>query len=326
MKFFFGKIIKTKIILTIPFIFLLFSGLYSTKNNIYELSFKMSGSAKGHILLIFPYRVFYSSDASLLFKCHKNDRGTTFELFDVPRTGRLIRTLGLTGRSLGVFTADNNVKNGENLYKNIIANFKTIAPKYSKYIKRTYWNNYYFNKINKRITFVRTNQGITKDLKYDFWLKKSPAKKKLKASFNIYLILGEIIKAYNHSFLPPDRKLSDIVGSETSWMSEDIDFSETLRKATLHAAAIFKRIKPIKQKHPFRVTYNASTNRKGTVIIKGETNPEVFVWGSFKITYFSRVVKIRIKDQKLISDSMKIDIFNKSGKGGSFYASILLKD
>jgi len=322
----FKNLFGIKTILTAFLIFSMFSDLLPTQNSIYELSFKMTGNAKGHILLIFPYRVFYSSDASLLFKTYENDKETRFELIDVPKTGRLVRTIGFSGRSLAVLTADNNITKGETLYKNIIDNFETTAPKYSKFIKKTYWNNYSFTKIKRGITFIRTKRGINKDLKYDFWLKRSPTKKKLKTSFNIYRILSEIIKAYNHSFLPPNRDLSEIIGSHVSWMSEEIDFSETLKKSTRHAASIFKKIKPLKQKKPFRVKYNLTENRKGIITIKGESKPEIAVWGSFKIMYFSRTVKIRINDKKLISDKMIIEIYNKSGKGGTFFASILLKN
>jgi len=196
-----------------------------------------------------------------------------------------------------------------------------------KFINKTIWNNFKFTNIKDRITFNRSSDGIHKNLSYSFFLTRSSGDHPLKIKFNIYRILGEIISSYNNSFLPENRDISDLIDTGTmKWQSEKIDFSDILARSALLAAAIFKKIRPLKQERPFRAGFYSTLSDNTYLIIKGEAKPDISIWGSFRIRNFIREVKIRIKDHVLISDNMVISVYNESGKGGWLETSLILKE
>ncbi|MEN8222234.1 MAG: hypothetical protein ABFR36_03150 [Acidobacteriota bacterium] len=295
--------------------------------SLYELSYEISGSAKGTILLIFPYRVYYSSAASLIFSTsYAQDGKKKFSLQDINGTGHMIRTLGFSGRSLGIMTADNDKSKGKELSIKLKNGFSVKAPEYSKYIKKSFWNNLLFKKVKGSIKFSRTPDGISSDLKYNLWLKRSSGEKPLRINFNIYRILGEVIKSNKHSFLPENKKISYLINrGNMKWTSGKIDFSEMLARSALYAASIFKKIKRLKQEKPFYAEFFSRLSDKGELIIKGVAEPEVSVWRSFRIKKYIREVRIRVKGRQMISDKMIIEVYNDTGKGGRLTTTLKLK-
>ncbi len=295
---------------------------------LYEMSYEIYGSAKGRVLLIFPYRVYYSSAASLTFSTSPvKNGGNLFTLYDVGRTGYMIRTLGFSGRSLGIMTADNDVSRGKNLSAELKKEFSLKAPEYSKFIRKSSWNNFLFNKIQSSIKFLRSSNGINSKMKYRLWLKRSPGEKPLRINFNIYRILGEVIRSFKHSFLPAGKNISDLItAGKMKWTSGKIDFSEMLARSALYSAAIFKKIKRLKQEKPFYADFSSRLSKNGYLKIKGSAEPDVSVWGSFRIKKFIRNVIIRIKDQKLISDNILIEVYNDAGQGGTFRTTLQIRE
>ena len=317
-----------KIIFLILITLILFLSPPTLTGYTYDFSYSITGDARGRILIIFPYRVFYTSDASLLFSATPDDKGNIhFRLTGVEKTGFMMRTLGFSGRSLAVLTADNNKTRGKAKSTILKNSFPIRAPEYSKFIRKYYWNNFIFKRTTGTITFLRDGSGISRNLKYNLWLKRSSGEKPVKINFGIYRIMGEAIKAFNHSFLPEDTNISTLaVNPKRKWTSEEIDFSNILAQSALYSAGIFKKIRPLKQERPFRAKYSSSLSDNSYIIIKGSAKPDVSVFKSFKIIYFSREVKIRLKDHILISDSIIIDVYNKKGKGGRFTTNLILKN
>ncbi|MCK4889007.1 MAG: hypothetical protein KAS97_03690 [Candidatus Aminicenantes bacterium] len=316
-----------KILFIILITLIIFSSPATLAGDTYEFSYKITGDAKGRILIIFPYRVFYTADASLLFSATPDDKGNTlFKLTGVEKTGFMMRTLGFSGRSLAVLTADNNKTRGKSKSTMLKNGFPQRAPEYSKFIRKYYWNNFIFKRTIGTITFLRDGNGISRNLMYKLWLKRSSGEKPVKINFGIYRIMGEAIKAFNHSFLPENTDISMLeVNPQRKWTSEDIDFSNILAQSALYSAGIFRKIKPLKQEKPFRVNYSSSLFDNSYLIIKGSAKPYVSVFKSFKIINFSREVKIRLKDHLLIYDSIIIDVYDKTGKGGRLKTNLILK-
>ncbi len=292
----------------------------------YRFSYHIEGNAKGRILLIFPYRVYYSSKASAIFSASPVRNGLIFKLSSINETGFMMRTLGFSGRSFAILTAGNDLKKSKIFADNISNQLDLIIPEYSRFIKKKYWNNYYFNRIKERIKFFRSDSGVNNNVFYDLWLKKSPHKNKISISFNIYRILGEIIKIYNHPFLPENVGIDQITrGEQLSWTSEGIDYSRILNKSARFAAGIFKLISPLKQERPFKVNYTAKENNS-TISIVGKSYPDVSIWNSFLIKKFSRSVKISVKDGIILSDIIEVIVKNGSGKGGTFKSTLELQN
>lgn len=294
----------------------------------YEMSFELTGNARGTILLLFPYRVYYTANAALLFTpTPEPDGSTLFRLEGVGRTGYMMRTLGFSGKSLGILTADNDRIRAKGLSENLFAKFGTESPSYSRVIKKVIWNNFSIGQAINRITFRRTSDGIHRNITYNLKLALNGSEKPLKISFNIYRILAEIIRAYNTSYLPVNMSVPDLVaGAPKSWRSKEMDFSDILASSAVLAAGIFRKIAPLHQSKPFTAVYSVSSVDGTFIIIKGEAEPDISIWGSFRIRTFSREVKIRINDNMLISDRIMITVDNNSDDGGRFSASLILTD
>lgn len=315
-----------KIFFIILITLLLFLNPAALPGATYEFSYKITGDAKGRILIVFPYRVFYTADASLLFSATPDvDGNTLFKLTGVEKTGFMMRTLGFSGRSLAILTADNNKTRGKAKSAMLKDSFPLRATEYSKFIRKYYWNNFIFKNTNGTISFLRDRYGISRGLINNLWLKRSSGGKPVKINFGIYRIMGEAIKAFNHSFLPENTNILSLAEDpKKKWTSEDIDFSKILAQSALYSAGIFKKIRPLKQEKPFRADYTSSISNESFLIIKGSAKPDVSVFNSFRIINFSREVKIRLNDHLLISDTIIIDVYNKTGKGGRIMANLML--
>ena len=122
-----------KIIFLILITLILLSNPPTLTGYTYELSYKITGDAKGRILIIFPYRVFYTSNASLLFSVTPDAKGDTlFKLTGVEKTGFMMRTLGFSGRSLAILTADNSKARGKGKSTRLKKEFQLRVHEYSK--------------------------------------------------------------------------------------------------------------------------------------------------------------------------------------------------
>lgn len=290
----------------------------------YEVYYTITGDARGRILLIFPYRVFYTSRASLIFMSSASQGESLFRLKSIGSTGYMMRTLGFAGRALGVITADDDKNAGKSVYKKLLSEFSMNRPEYAGFIRNTYWNHFSFKNMADGITFRRSENGTNRDLEYNLVLDRSDGGKPLRIQFNIYRILGEIILSYNHQVFPENFKPEMISGEKKIvWESGDIDFSETLSRSTILAAGIFKKISPLKQEKPFRVEYSVYRENDSTLAVSGASKPDVSVWHGFRITEFQREARIRTSDMTIVSDMILIQVRNESGKGGTFRAGIV---
>jgi len=292
--------------------------------DLYELSYEVTGNAKGTILLIFPYRVYYTSYASLILSTRRSGNGDLlYTLERVGNTGYMMRTLGFSGRSLGIITAGRNKSRGKIRCGELKKEFSENSAEYYKYIRKTYWNHFRFNRVKGKLQFRRDPSGIQKKLKSHLRLTRTPGEKPLKISFNIYRILGEVIKSADYPTLPSGQGIHDLItGGRMQWKSGNIDYSEFLARSALYAAGIFRKIRRLKQEKPFRAGFSSHLSGNNILIIRGQAEPEVSIFGSFRIKKFIREIRFSTVDHKLISDRLIIEVRNKSGKGGRFITTL----
>lgn len=292
----------------------------------YNFSYFIKGSAKGHVLFIIPFRVFYQASASVDFSAEKDKGKYKFSSVDISKPGYMIRTLGFSGRSVALLAAHKNREKGKIFSKQLLNNFNSVITGFGKYVKKKYYNLFMIPALTKNtIFFSGSEDGVLVSPHSGLQLKRTNPGRIMKINFNIYKIMMEVIKAYNHSFLPHGSNLSGLSRMKNkTWFSRDIDFSGILTRSARLAARVFAKIGYLDQERSFRVKYTIVRSDSDILSIRGESFPDVKIWRNIKIRSYSRDIIIRKKDLVLIRDSFYVEVVDKKGRGGFFKATLKL--
>jgi len=280
----------------------------------YNFTYTFQGHTRGKFFLFIPYRVFYKSSASIDFSTQKGEGGNLDFFFKkTVGSGYMMRTSGFPGKAFVVLTADYDLARGLAFGKKKMKQVSSIAPFYNRYIKK---RRIFLFKISSRspdsIRFTRTPDGIHTGCRENFDVHFQYAPEHLNICFNIYKIMTELLKNYNHPYLPPQGAP---VKEETTWQSRGLDFSETLNRVGGLAAKIVKKHVSFKQEYPFHVHYRVLEDNAHNITIQGDAAPQVKIWEQFRITGYTRRVKTRKQDGIIIEDKIHIKIRNRKGQG-----------
>jgi len=295
----------------------LFSLLVFSEKLKYNFSYSLNGDNHGWLLFIIPYRTYYESFASVNFEAQRmDDDSFMFYFSDIPELGHMMRTSGFSGRSLVILTAGYNLNRSLDFSKKKLADFYKIAPYYSKFIKkkRPFLFKIFPNSKNS-IRFKRDPSGKHSDFFIDFKLRFQYYPEVLNIDFNIYKILLEMLKVYNHKF-SPNIKINRLnENPQNKWQSSPLNYSNNLNRIVRMAARIMKKLPRFRQKHDFELEYKINKINQKTIIIQGSKKQDLKIWGKFAIKNYSRKIQIRLKDNVLIEDSITIKIRNPKGNG-----------
>ncbi|MEN8154109.1 MAG: hypothetical protein ABFR75_08800 [Acidobacteriota bacterium] len=300
--------------------------LFSETKLKYNFSYFLKGNAKGHVLFIIPFRIFYQSFASVDFSAERDGKKLRFISTDIPEPGHMMRTLGFSGRSFALLVASANRKKGKELSKQLLGDLTSVIPGFGKYIKKKYNNLFSIPSSQKnKIFFYRSEDGISATSYSGLRLKRLNSGKIIKINFNIYKIMMEVVKAYNHSYLPRDLELSDLILiKKKTWFSKNVDFSTLLTRSARFAARIFTKIRPLNQDKPFSIKYSILKSDNNFLILRGEAFPGVKIWHSIKVRSYIRDIIIRKRDLVLTKDSFTVKVTDKKGRGGFINATLKL--
>lgn len=283
----------------------------------YNFTYKFQGAAKGVILLIFSYRAFYESSASVNFSAQKTAAGDYEFFFDgIAGTGYMMRTTGLTGKTLVILTADYDLERSVPFADAKLADFQNIAPYYAEYIRRKKQFRFkIYSRDRDAIRFVREKSGAFRDWHIDFDVRFEHHPEVLNIDFNIYKILLEMLKANDHPVIDT-RDLSALSSNpRQKWLSPPLDFSDNLNRIGPLAARFVGQVAHFKQERPFRVEYRLTETDSSTITIVGEARPDVEIWGKFVISRFFRRLKLRVKDEVLLEDVLRVDVQKAKSEG-----------
>lgn len=292
----------------------------------YNFSYQFRGSTHGKILLIIPFRVYYESFASVNFSSEKNaNGGFDFYFSDISESGYMMRTSGFLGKTLVVLTADYDLKKGLKFAFHKLKHF--YEPYYSKFIKRKkpFLFRIYSTKKNS-MGFRRNSRGIHSHFFIDFNVRFQHHPEILNIDFNIYKILLEMLKVYNHSFLPGKKIETLIKRPRQEWKSSLLNYSSNINRVVVLAARIMKKLKPLKQTAPFRIHYRVSNLTPSIIEVTGISKPGVPIWGRHLIKEVTRKIRIRLKDRILLEDTFTLTIENPQGNGLQARTSLQLKN
>ncbi len=304
-----------------------FSAFAANNKVIYTYNFVFRGDAKGKILLIIPFRVYYEAKGSVNFMAEKEPDGNSkFSYYNIVNTAYVARTLDFSGKKLCLMTADYDLVRSKAFGKEKIADLKTNLPYYSKYIRSAYA---YPFEIGTRspgaAAFFRSVEGIHKDVSGDFHIIQRFNYKNFDVNFNVDKIMFETLKGFNHSFFPT-RNPGDITGYDKEWLSEPLDFTAIMNAIARHVSAYVGKHVKFKQQYPIRLKYKVAESTDSMIYIVGDSAPYVKIWGEIVIKKFSRRIKINPKDNTLLLDEIDLDLRNKKGNGGTIILSLKRQD
>ena len=305
------------------FIIIGFTGLSGVELS-YNITYLVQGEVRGAFLMFIPYRVCFEVSGSVDFKAWKN-RFNQYEFtFDrVNKPGYLFRSLGFRARHFVIVAAYHEMDELLVFLVDKLNGLKNRNPAYSEQMQRT---RKLLIKIPAKqangIRFRRDQFGKHDHFCFNLELRPTFNQPRAKIDFNVYRIMIEFLKTFNHSYLP--KNVSNFnINHRYEWKSQWLDFSENINKAAWSVATFIKRFITFKQKHPFRLSYRLNGLDDALIEICGEAHPEVKVWGGYKLKDFYRKVRIRKSDHVLIEDSVYLVIRNQKGRGGD--AQIILK-
>ena len=280
----------------------------------YHFDYFFQMNMEGKLLRLVPYRFFYEASASVKFKCWERWKGEYEFCFDGIRSpGYVMSTGGLNGSSLYFFTADYDLKRAEKFRERKIVDFKRRQPFYSDNIEKIRRRPMsILSRDEDNIRFIRSKTGVHRDSEVHIPLSDSHS-----STFSfIYEILGQLLLAYNHPFLPENSVSSLQELKETAWYSRPLNFSNLLRETVKLTSEDAKKRAKFKQKGIFRMRYRLMEIEGGQVEICGDCEPHVKIWKEMKLHLLTRKVTLRLRDGAVIKDTMFLDFRDKKGKGG----------
>ena len=285
----------------------------------YNFFYNFSMEMKGKYALIVPYRFYHEVSASVNFLAWLNEKGDYDLCFDgIGGTGYVMATGGMTGNSLWFFSADYDLDKAARFRENKIEHFKKAYPFYAAKIK----------KIRRRpmkilsttgdaVRFSREPRGIHYNSNVNIRLTDPHSR----TYSNIYEILGKLLNAYNHSFLP--ENLQKVEASRLErwtgrvWYSSPLDFSTVLEEAAKLTSEGAEKNARFRQTQTFNLQYRITDIDDKTLEICGESFPNVNVQKNMKITHTLRKVKIRLDDNIVLHDVIFLIFKDENGNYGT---------
>jgi len=285
----------------------------------YRFTCELEGAARGRILLIFPYRAFYRSRVSAIFRALPIPDGRReFSLESVDRTGIMTRTSGFSGRTLVILTLDGDmelgIRNGRTFWNEVRENV-SYFPRFIQQVKDFQFR--FFSSALGSIVFYRFPGGIQRleycnpDVRYRYHPEE------LRINFNLYRIMAEMTRLYNHDFRPPSGTW-DFMNRRIApglWVSDALDFSISINSIASLASRFVAGLRDFHQEGRFRLLYSPMPLEAGTIRILGCAEPDVRIWGSFRIKRLVRRIVLDLNSGRLLKDELEARI-SKGTKGG----------
>ena len=301
-----------------PFYRLLDGKINPGKSLKYRFEYTLQGEASGVFLLIFRYRFFFCAEASVILGAKKIDEETMqFDFEDIDKTGYLLLTWGFTGKTLITGAADYDLKKARQFLEKDFLIFKEKAPDFSRYIKRRKVFPFRIRSRGKNvITFKREVTGIHRDCSIDMQVQRIKYEKKYDFYFKIYSILLELLKIYNHSFVPGSHEKISRLEPGMEWDGPELDLSDNINRIGARATYLVEKHITFKQQRPFKLAYRVETGAPGRLVIIGEAKPQVKIWDGFKIVQVKRTIELRLSDRVVLADKFHVELLKGKGKCG----------
>jgi hypothetical protein len=286
----------------------------------YRLEYGIRGGAISRLLLFFPIRVFYEASAAVDLAAHRQPDGSIcFTYAHVPRTAYILRTLGFSGKTLGLLTVGGDEENMEPFAEDLLSRWSAREPEFAARAKTV-------KKFPHRLevtgpqpfVFLRDRFGFYREATVGLEPRYRYAPAKIGIYFNVFPMLAELLELLNHRFLPPT--VGPVSGPlpylPAEWTGDELDFSAELNRAAGLLEKVVKSLITVKQKFPFRLRFRVVSRSTDEMEICGECFPDVPLWKGFMIREVIRRLRLRPADGALLADEIWMGLRNSKGHGG----------
>ena len=303
-----------------------FTGNEKKNNPKYRFEYEIQGEARGVILLIFRYRVFFYATASVLLTTKRIDEKTLqFHFENIDKSGYLMCTRGFSGKTLITGSAGYDLTKAQQILDKDFAIFKKKAPNFSRVIRRRKVFPFKILSQGQNVmAFKRDINGIHRDCSINMKMKSIKYEKKYAFNFKIYSMLMEMVKTYSHSFFPGNWEKNSEIKPGMEWDSPGLDFSDNMNRIGVRASTIVEKFITFRQRSPFKLAYRVVSGTPGMLTIVGEAVPLVKIWDGYKIVHVTRSIKMRLPHGVLLEDKFHVEIRKDEGKCGSVQCALTL--
>ncbi|MCX6558800.1 MAG: hypothetical protein NTW95_15450 [Candidatus Aminicenantes bacterium] len=283
----------------------------------YCLEYQICGSAISRLLFFFPLRIYYDTSLAAYFTAATSPDGkTSFVLEKIPRSAYLLRTLGFSGKTLAILSADMEEARAKLYRENILAQWQKDAPEFAKRVKNVKQFPHLLIKTGDAgLSFSRDSEGRYGDFALNLENRYVYHPARTGIFFNIFPMLGELLEMLNHPFLP-GMGIAQVRQFPVAWDGDALDFSAPMNRLGGQLEKIVRSLVTVEQKFPFRLKFRVHENGPEAVEICGEAHPDVPLWKNFMIREAFRRVRLRLADGTLLLDEIWVGIRNNKGQGG----------
>ncbi|HSQ35864.1 MAG TPA: hypothetical protein VLQ89_07735 [Candidatus Binatia bacterium] len=283
----------------------------------YRLEYRICGSAISRLLFFFPLRLYYDTSASIQFTAHLQADGRTRFVFEnITDSAYLVRTLGFSGKTLALLSADTDDVRAGLKRDDVLASWLKEAPEFSGRIKNVKQFPHRLLKASKEgLSFTRDSEGRYSDFSIGLETRYRLHPAHTGIYFNVFPMLENLLGMLNHPFTP-GMEMARIRQFPDAWNGSWLDFSRDLNRLGERLEKVVKSLVTVEQQAPFRLVFRMLANGPEEAEICGEAFPDVPVWKNFMIREVRRRVKVRPADGVLLLDEIWVGIRNTKGQGG----------
>lgn len=299
------------------FLFLYLAAAAPAAELCYRLEYQICGSAISRLLFIFPLRLYYDTAAVIRFTASVQPDGTTRFVFDcLPRAAYLLRTLGFSGKTLALLSADTDEARAGLQRQEVLANWRKEAPEFTGRIKNIkQFPHLLVGGGQGGLSFTRYGDGRYGEFSLGLETRYLHHPAQTGVYFNVFPMLENILTILSHPFTP-GLAIAEIRRFPETWEGDGLDFSSGLNNLAERLEKVVKSLVTVKQQFPFRMLFRVLENGPEEVEICGEAFPDVPIWKNFMIREARRRVRVRLADGALLLDEIWVGIRNNKGQGG----------
>lgn len=288
----------------------------------YRLDYDVTSDTRKNYL-IKEIRMYYHANASAIFSTTEAADGTLhFSLADIPATGTRVRT-HRNGEKLSIVTAGKNLALAKAPFEALEHSFKTRVAYYGPMVKTVDARPFVIGSLAPAaFRFNRTANGLYQGIRINLPMITPAGYGTYDDSFNIYPIMGEVLKLYSHAALPAGGLAAVNAGTVAHWSSGSINLTTVLNSLLTFADYKARKYVTFRQKRDFALQYRPGEKTATTISLIGQARPNVEIASGLAIHRVTRTLTYRKADQALLSDRLVIDARKNNGTGWYFSANL----
>jgi hypothetical protein len=291
---------------------------------VYNFSYTIQADIRKTIALVYKFRMFFKAVASADFTGNRSANGDmTFALKTIDKTSYRVRT-HRKGEKLSAVTADYTFEKAISFYDRAIADFYRSATDYRNMIKDTDRRAFQIAPTTPdSLGWSRNANGANASFKQSIKYITEPNRGAYNDSFNVYELMIEMARLYNHSCFDEGGLDAAIKDPSRQWLGAPLNLTRNLNKITLEADFKSAEYLDFDQDKPFRLRYRVASVDKDVIMVIGEAKPNIDAGMGLKIREMRRTVRYRISDKTLLEDTLLLRALNSDNRG--WYLSCALR-